>query len=46
VGLRDFLYLRARLGTANPHADLNGDGIVNRDDFLIFRDYFGGPPGP
>jgi hypothetical protein len=46
VGLRDFFYLRFRLGSNDPHADLNGDGIVNRDDFLILRDYFGGPPGP
>ncbi len=46
VGARDFRYLRSRFGTADPHADLNGDGIVNRDDFLIFRDYVGGPPGP
>ncbi len=27
-------------------ADLNGDGIVNFGDFVIFPDYFFGVPGP
>lgn len=46
VGGPDFVYFRSRLQTADPDADLNGDGIVNFGDFQIMRPYFGGPPGP
>lgn len=46
VGRPDLVYLRSMLQTADPDADLNGDGIVNFGDFQIMRPYFGGPPGP
>jgi hypothetical protein len=46
VGRPDIAYFRSVLQTADPDADLNGDGTVNFGDFQILRSYLGGPPGP
>jgi len=40
------LVLRGVLNTADPDADLNGDGIVTVTDFLILRGDLNQPPGP
>ena len=46
VGLPDFDYFKSKYGTADPDADLNGDGVVNLADFAIMRPLFSKPPGP
>jgi hypothetical protein len=46
VGVLDFQLMRAVLGTGDPDADLDGDGMVDANDLAILRGYLGGPPGP
>jgi hypothetical protein len=46
VRFRDVLRIRALLGTPNPDADLNGDGVVNLPDLQRALAYRGLPPGP
>lgn len=42
----DYLYLGSVFGTANPLADLDGDGVVSWPDLQILVDRFLGAPGP
>ena len=46
VTVVDYLILRSRLNTNDPHADLNGDGSVTVVDYLILRSFLNQPPGP
>jgi hypothetical protein len=46
VAGNDWLIMRDVLGTNDPHADLNGDGIVARQDVLILFNARFQPPGP
>ena len=46
VNRQDLDYLKSKLFTSDPHADLNGDGIVNLADLEIMKPYFFGSPGP
>ena len=46
VSRLDIRPLVTTLGTANPITDLTCNGIVNRQDILLFRHLFGSPPGP
>ena len=38
--------LRAKLNSADPLTDLNGDGRVTTADYLILRGFLSKPPGP
>jgi hypothetical protein len=42
----DLQIFRNRLGTSDPRADYDGDGIVGISDFLLMRPQLGSPPGP
>ena len=42
----DAMYIQSVLGTDDPDGDLNGNGIVGRQDVLITRSFLGRPPGP
>jgi probable HAF family extracellular repeat protein len=46
VNFADLALFRARLGTEDQDADLDGNGIVNFADLARFRALFGRPPGP
>jgi probable HAF family extracellular repeat protein len=46
VNFTDFLIFRPALGSTDPDADLDGDGIVNRADLGHFISLFRKPPGP
>jgi hypothetical protein len=46
VAGNDWLILRSRLGTPDPDADFDGDGIVGRSDVIIFFNSKALPPGP
>jgi hypothetical protein len=46
VAGNDWLIMRDALGMNDPHADLNGDGIVARQDVLILFTSRFQPPGP
>ena len=46
VNAQDTALYRSRLGTADPDADLNGNGTVNAQDTALFRALLGAPPGP
>lgn len=42
----DIRYFIDALGSSDPGADFNADGIVTKPDFLLFRPLIGKPPGP
>jgi Dockerin type I domain/Thrombospondin type 3 repeat len=46
VDALDLRFMLAVFHTANPRADLNGDGTVNTRDFAAFLPMRGQPPGP
>lgn len=46
VNTRDYLQLRAAIGSSNMEMDLDGNGVVNTRDYLILRSFTGKPPGP
>ncbi|MEO0421844.1 MAG: VWA domain-containing protein [Pseudomonadota bacterium] len=46
VEAADGQILRDRYGSADPDADLNGDGVVGRKDWQLFQGMLGGVPGP
>lgn len=46
INFADLALFRAAHGTSDPHADFNGDGIVDDLDLEILKSMFGGAPGP
>ena len=42
----DLTIMTSAFNTADPDADLNGDGTVNVNDLRILKSQFFGPPGP
>ena len=46
VNAIDARIMRSRLGTDDPDADLNGDGVVSGADVVRLRRSLGEPPGP
>ncbi len=46
VNFVDLGYFKANFKTADPDADLTGDGLANFDDLQILRELLFRPPGP
>ena len=46
VNVADFILLRNRFHSVDPHADLNGDGTVNIADYILLRNLLNTSPGP
>jgi hypothetical protein len=46
VGAADLAYFKPKFFTADPDADLNGDGSVSAADLAILKMFFFQPPGP
>lgn len=42
VALADIVAIRNAIGTNNVRADINGDGIVDANDYYLARKYYGG----
>lgn len=46
VEFSDLAYLKSKMLTSDPDADLNGSGKVDAVDLLLLQDQFFAPPGP
>ena len=46
VDTADLSFFNTRFFSADPDADLNGDGFVNATDLAILKSFFFKPPGP
>lgn len=46
VGAADLAYFKPKYFSSDPHADLNGDGVVAGADLAILKVMFFKPPGP
>ncbi len=46
VAAADLAFFKPKYFTADPNADLNGDGVVGAADLAILKVMFFKPPGP
>lgn len=46
VNAADLAYFKTKFFSADPEADLNGNGVVNAADLAILKTMFFKPPGP